>query len=120
MAFFRPSWASEMTSCTPDRPRRRSDRRKIGAALHQRTEERTNQRNGQRPRVLSTPAGDVELGIPRCGSGRSSRRCWSRGAGVDQALWAVVMKAYVHGVSTRKVDDLVRALGVDSGISSRR
>jgi putative transposase len=36
---------------------------------------------------------------------------------VDQALFAVVMEAYLHGVSTRKVDDLVRALGVDSGVS---
>ena len=36
---------------------------------------------------------------------------------VDQALFAVVMEAYLHGVSTRKVDDLVRASGVDSGIS---
>jgi putative transposase len=36
---------------------------------------------------------------------------------VDQALLAVVMEAYLHGVSTRKVDDLVRALGADSGIS---
>jgi putative transposase len=36
---------------------------------------------------------------------------------VDQALFAVVMEAYLHGVSTRKVDDLVRALGADSGIS---
>ena len=36
---------------------------------------------------------------------------------IDRALLAVVMQAYVHGTSTRKVDDLVKALGVDSGIS---
>jgi putative transposase len=36
---------------------------------------------------------------------------------VDQALFAVVMEGYLHGVSTRKVDDLVRALGADAGIS---
>jgi putative transposase len=36
---------------------------------------------------------------------------------IDVALYAVVMEAYVHGVSTRKVDDLVAALGVDAGIS---
>ena len=52
----------------------------IGAALHQRTVDRTNQRNGHRPRVLSTPAGDVQLAIAKVGSGRSSRRCWSRAA----------------------------------------
>ena len=51
----------------------------IGAALHERTEERTNQRNGHRPRVLSTPAGDVALGIPKVRVG-SSRRCWSHAA----------------------------------------
>ncbi|GAA4702213.1 hypothetical protein GCM10023215_46730 [Pseudonocardia yuanmonensis] len=38
---------------------------------------------------------------------------------IDQALFAVVMEAYLHGVSTRKVDDLVRALGADTGISKR-
>ncbi len=36
---------------------------------------------------------------------------------IDQALYAVVMEAYVHGVSTRAVDELVQALGIDSGIS---
>ena len=40
-----------------------------------------------------------------------------RGHAIDQALFAVVMEAYLHGVSTRKVDDLVRALGADTGIS---
>ena len=35
---------------------------------------------------------------------------------IDRALWAVIMEAYVHGVSTRKVDDLVVALGIDAGI----
>ncbi len=37
---------------------------------------------------------------------------------IDQALFAVVMEAYLHGVSTRKVDDLVRALGADTRISN--
>ena len=40
-----------------------------------------------------------------------------RGRRIDQALHAVVMEAYVHGVSTRSVDDLVQALGIDTGIS---
>src|SRR5690606_32173084 len=53
----------------------------IGAVPHERTETRTNQRNGVRSRVLATPAGDVELRIPRCGKVRSSRRCWNRDDG---------------------------------------
>ena len=45
------------------------------------------------------------------------RRCWTPRRRIDVALHAVVMQAYVQGVSTRKVDDLVTALGVESGIS---
>jgi putative transposase len=89
----------------------------IGAAPPERTEMRTAQRNGSRPRTLSTPAGDLELRIlkPRAGSFFPSLLEWRRR--IDQALFAVVMEAYLHGVSTRKVDDLVRALGADTGIS---
>ena len=53
---------------------------------------------------------------PSSAPGRSSPRLLERRRRVDQALFAVIMEAYVHGVSTRKVDDLVNALGVDSGI----
>lgn len=54
----------------------------IGAAPHERTEARSNRRNGSRSRLLSTPAGDVELRIPKvCGWGRSSRRCLSLAGG---------------------------------------
>jgi len=42
---------------------------------------------------------------------------WERRRRVDQALFAVVMEAYLHGVSTRKVDDLVKNFGADSGLS---
>ena len=51
---------------------------RIGAARHERTDSRTAQRNGHRPRLLSTPAGDVELAIPKTRRDRSSPRCWSR------------------------------------------
>ena len=53
----------------------------VGAELHERTDTRTNQRNGGRSRTLSTPAGDIELLSGSCGWGRSSRACWSRAAG---------------------------------------
>jgi len=89
----------------------------IGAGPHERTEERQNYRNGHRPRLLSTKAGDLELSIPKLRSGSFFPQILERRRRIDRALFAVVMEAYVHGVSTRKVDDLVRALGVGSGIS---
>ena len=89
----------------------------IGAEPHERTETRTNQRNGSRARVLSTPAGDVELRIPKVREGAFFPSLLEPRRRVDRALWAVIMTAYVTGTSTRKVDDLVRALGVSSGIS---
>jgi putative transposase len=89
----------------------------IGAAPHQRTPDRSAQRNGHRPRLLATTAGDLELRIPKLRAGSFFPSLLERRRRVDQALFAVVMEAYLHGVSTRKVDDLVRALGADSGIS---
>ena len=89
----------------------------IGAGPHERTESRVAQRNGHRPRVLSTTAGDLELRIPKLRTGSFFPSLLERRRRVDQALFAVVMEAYLHGVSTRKVDDLVKALGADTGIS---
>ena len=89
----------------------------IGAAPHERSDTRTTQRNGHRPRLLTTTAGDLELRIPKLRAGSFFPSLLERRRRVDQALFAVVMEAYLHGVSTRKVDDLVRALGADSGIS---
>jgi len=89
----------------------------IGAQPWERSEARTNQRNGSRARTLSTPAGDLALRIPKLRTGSFFPALLDRRRRVDQALFAVVMEAYVHGVSTRKVDDLVQALGVGSGIS---
>src|SRR4051794_8975983 len=89
----------------------------IGAAPHERTDTRTTQRNGHRPRLLSTAAGDVELKIPKLRHGSFFPSLLERRRRIDRALFAVVMEAWVHGVSTRKVDDLVAALGVGTGIS---
>lgn len=89
----------------------------IGAELHERTDTRTNQRNGARQRVLSTPAGDIELRIPKVRVGSFFPSLLEPRRRVDQALWAVIMTAYITGTSTRKVDDLVRALGCESGVS---
>ncbi len=89
----------------------------IGAAPYERSENRATQRNGTRPRTLSTTAGDLDLKIPKLREGSFFPSLLERRRRVDQALFAVVMEAYVQGVLTRKVDDLVRALGADSGIS---
>ena len=89
----------------------------IGAQPHQRTEARTGMRNGHRARTLTTTAGDLELKIPRLRAGSFFPSLLERRRRVDQSLFAVIMEAYLHGTSTRKVDDLVKALGADSGIS---
>ncbi|MEU4643591.1 IS256 family transposase [Micromonospora sp. NPDC023814] len=89
----------------------------IGAAPHKRSQARLAQRNGHRSRTLTTTAGDLELRIPKLRTGSFFPSLLERRRRVDQALFAVVMEAYLHGVSTRKVDDLVKALGADSGIS---
>jgi len=89
----------------------------IGAAPFQRSAERVAQRNGHRARVLTTTAGDLDLRIPKLRTGSFFPSLLERRRRVDQALFAVVMEAYLHGVSTRKVDDLVKALGADTGIS---
>ena len=89
----------------------------IGAGPHERITSRTNQRNGSRPRTISTTAGDLELRIPKLRAGSFFPALLERRRRVDQCLFAVVMEAYLHGTSTRKVDDLVKALGADTGIS---
>lgn len=89
----------------------------IGAGRYERTQQRTTHRNGSRSRLLSTKAGDVELRIPKLRAGSFFPALLEPRRRIDRALWAVVMEAYVHGVSTRKVDDLVTALGIDAGIS---
>ncbi len=89
----------------------------IGAGPHERSETRSNYRNGGRMRTLSTPAGDVEVRIPKVRVGSFFPSLLEPRRRVDKALWAVIMTAYITGTSTRKVDDLVRALGCDSGVS---
>ena len=89
----------------------------IGAAPGERSPERVTQRNGHRPKLVSTPAGDVELGIPKLRHGSFFPELLEPRRRIDKALWAVIMTAYITGTSTRKVDDLVKALGCDSGIS---
>ena len=89
----------------------------IGAASGERTPDRTALRNGHRSKLVSTPAGDVEVGIPKLRTGSFFPELLEPRRRIDKALWAVIMTAYITGTSTRKVDDLVKALGCDSGVS---
>ena len=89
----------------------------IGAGRYERSDTRVTERNGHRPRLLATQAGDVELKIPKLRRGSFFPSMLEPRRRIDKALYAVIMEAYVAGVSTRSVDDLVAALGAESGIS---
>jgi putative transposase len=89
----------------------------IGAGRYERSDGRLTERNGHRPKTLATKGGDLEIAIPKLRKGSYFPSFLEPRRRIDQALYAVVMEAYVKGVSTRSVDDLVGALGVSSGIS---
>ena len=89
----------------------------IGAGRYERTPDRTNRRNGKRLKTVATTAGEVELAIPKLRTGSFFPSLLHPRRRVDKALYAVICSAWIEGVSTRKVDDLVRALGNESGIS---
>ncbi len=91
----------------------------IGAARHERTEGRSGHRNGYRERTWDTRAGAIELKVPRVRDGSYFPSLLEPRRRAERALSAVVQEAYVHGVSTRKVDELVKALGM-TGISKSR
>ena len=90
----------------------------IGAARHERSPERLSYRNGYRDRVLETRAGALDLKIPKFRSGPAyypgfilePRRL------MEKALTAVIQEAWINGVSTRRVEELVQAMGM-TGIS---
>ena len=87
-----------------------------GAAYGERSAERITRRNGYRPRRWDTRAGSIELQIPKLRQGSYFPALLEPRRRAERALLAVVQQAYVEGVSTRRVDDLVRSLGCE-GIS---
>ena len=89
---------------------------RIGADLHEHTPERAAYRNGYRPRRWDTRAGTIDLRIPKLREGTYLPAFLEPRRRSEQALLAVIQQAYVEGVSTRRVEDLVQALGCD-GIS---
>lgn len=87
-----------------------------GAAHGERSDTRINQRNGYRERDWHTRAGTVELRIPKLRRGSYFPAFLAPRRTAEKALTAVVQEAYIQGISTRSVDDLVRAMGMD-GVS---
>ncbi len=88
----------------------------LGAERHERSGERAGYRNGYRERPWDTRVGTLELRVPRVRDGSYFPSLLEPRKRAEQALVAVVREAYVQGVSTRRVDELVKALGLD-GIS---
>ena len=88
----------------------------LGAGRHERSSGRSGHRNGYRKRTWDTRAGSIELEVPRVRDGSYFPAWLEERRRAERALSAVAQEAYVHGVSTRKVDDLVKALRMD-GVS---
>jgi putative transposase len=82
----------------------------IGAAPYERTERRTGQRNGYKPRTLRTRIGTLNLLVPQDREGTFSTRLFSRYQRNEKALVLALMQMYVGGVSTRKVKDITEEL----------
>jgi putative transposase len=88
----------------------------VGAERYERSPDRRGERNGYRDRQWDTRVGTVDLTVPRVRDGSFFPSLLEPRRRAERALTAVVQEAYVHGVSTRRVDDLVKALGM-TGIS---
>src|SRR6187200_278655 len=89
---------------------------RCGAGYDEKSPERLNSRNGYRDRTWDTRAGSVELKIPKLRQGSYFPEFLEPRRTAEKALTAVIQEAYVQGISTRSVDDLVKAMGA-SGIS---
>jgi putative transposase len=89
---------------------------RCGAGYDEKNPERLNSRNGYRERTWDTRAGSVELKIPKLRQGSYFPEFLEPRRTAEKALTAVIQEAYVQGISTRSVDDLVKALGM-SGVS---
>lgn len=85
-----------------------------GAGKYERTDERANHRNGTRTRRWDTRVGTLELAIPKLRKGTYFPSFLEPRRRAEQAFVSIIQEAYVHGVSTRKVEQLVQAMGVEN------
>jgi transposase-like protein len=84
----------------------------IGAARHERSPERLNYRNGYRERALDTRLGTLQLRVPKLRQGSYFPPFLEPRKVSEKALVAVIQEAWIGGVSTRRVDELVQAMGL--------
>ena len=110
------SFLREMISFAAERLMALESDALCGAGHGERSESRTNQRNGSRDRDWHTRAGTVELRIPKLRKGSYFPGFLEPRRLTEKALTAVIQEAYIQGISTRSVDELVKALGME-GIS---
>jgi transposase-like protein len=110
------SFLREMISFAAERLMALESDTLCGAGHGERNDGRVNQRNGYRDRDWHTRAGTVELRIPKLRKGSYFPGFLEPRRLAEKALTAVIQEAYIQGISTRSVDDLVKALGME-GIS---
>ena len=106
----------EMISFAAERLMQLETETMCGAAPGGRSAERRNHRNGYRDRDWETRAGTVELRIPKLRRGSYFPAFFEPRRMAEKAMTAVIQEAYIQGISTRSVDDLIKALGME-GIS---
>jgi putative transposase len=87
-------------------------RGQIGAERYERSDKRITQRNGYRERTWETRVGEIDLHIPKLRQGSYYPSLLEPRRRAEQALLAVIQQAYIEGVSVRRVDDLLKALGL--------
>lgn len=89
----------------------------IGAGKYERSADRSNRRNGTREREYDTTAGTLQLQVPKLRTGSFFPNVLEPRRRAEKALLSVIQEAYIHGVSTRKVDEIVQAMGLDNTVS---
>jgi len=109
-------WLREMIAFAAERLMAIDIEDRCGAGFGERSEARVNHRNGYRDRCWETRAGTVDLKIPKLRKGSYFPAFLEPRRAAEKALVAVIQEAYIQGVSTRAVDDLVKAMGM-SGMS---